>query len=414
MATAVTRVLALCSGYGALEIAAERLFGADVVAHAENDPHAAQVFEAHHPGVPNIGDITKADWRKVRDYFEPEILAAGFPCTDISNAGLRIGIHGKRSGIWKNVAEAVRVTRPRLVLLENVAAIRSRGLDVVAADLAAIGYDARWTCVRAGDPEIGAPHQRDRWFCVAYPAAEDPDLSAWRERRPAAAGEAEGQGARADAGGRGGLPAAAEGLSPLPTPTASNPNDTESLESWEARRQRNLAKGINGNGQGKPLGIAVRQLLPTPAVRDWKSGASNLMETNSRPLNEFVVNLLSTPKASDGPHGGPNQRDAAGNYYLPAQADRLGRDWVATDGTDYGPAIRRWEAVTGRLAPFPTEPGMRGNRRLNPAFAEWMMGLPSGHVTGRGIQRKYELQMIGNGVVPQQAEYAYRLLLAGL
>jgi hypothetical protein len=52
----------------------------------------------------------------------------------------------------------------------------------------------------------------------------------------------------------------------LPTPTASNPNDGESLESWEARRQRNLTKGIDGNGQGTPLGIAVR-LLPTPMAR---------------------------------------------------------------------------------------------------------------------------------------------------
>lgn len=61
-------------------------------------------------------------------------------------------------------------------------------------------------------------------------------------------------------------------VSLLPTPTASNPNDGESLESWEARRQRNLAKGINGNGQGTPLGIAVR-LLPTPTAADgdWAS-----------------------------------------------------------------------------------------------------------------------------------------------
>lgn len=55
----------------------------------------------------------------------------------------------------------------------------------------------------------------------------------------------------------------------LPTPTASNPNDGESLESWEARRQRNLEKGINGNGQGTPLAIAVK-LLPTPMAGDAK------------------------------------------------------------------------------------------------------------------------------------------------
>jgi len=44
----------------------------------------------------------------------------------------------------------------------------------------------------------------------------------------------------------------------LPTPTAANPNDGEDLESWESRRQANLAKGVNGNGQGTPLGVAVR------------------------------------------------------------------------------------------------------------------------------------------------------------
>lgn len=366
------RLLALCSGYGGLEIAAGTLFGAEPVAHAENDPYAARVFTAHRPGVPNLGDITAVDWREVREHHEPEILAAGFPCTDISNAGKRMGIGGKRSGIWKNIAEAVRVTRPRLILLENVAAIRSRGLDVVAQDLAEIGYDARWTCVRAGDSEVGAPHQRDRWFAVAYPASEDADLAAWRQRRPAAAGEAEGGRPRADAGRRGGLPAAASGIA----------------------------------------------LLPTPTRRDWKSGASNLMERNSRPLNEFVVNLLSTPKASDGPHGGPNPRDAAGNLYLPGQTVRLGQDWVATDGTDYGPAIRRWEAVTGRAAPEPTEAGTRGNRRIAPEFAEWMMGLAAGWVTDVELPtrkvRSERLRMIGNGVVPQQAQYAYSLLLGAL
>lgn len=204
-------------------------------------------------------------------------------------------------------------------------------------------------------------------------------------------------------------------------------------------------------------------LLPTPAARDWKSGASNLLGTNSRPLNEVVVNLLPTPvvvdargtanfrpdgtpygsgcgmtptdaarlllptspasgtgavpallptpKASDGPHGGPNQRDTQGRYYLPGQAVRLDERWVATDGTDYGPAVRRWERVTGHPAPCPTEPGTRGNRRLNAAFAEWMMGLAPGYVTGLGLPRKEELRTIGNGAVSRHAHHAYGLLL---
>jgi hypothetical protein len=43
-----------------------------------------------------------------------------------------------------------------------------------------------------------------------------------------------------------------------PTPTASNPNERETLASWAARRQRERAKGRNGNGMGTPLGVAVR------------------------------------------------------------------------------------------------------------------------------------------------------------
>ncbi|GAA3063524.1 hypothetical protein GCM10020000_53710 [Streptomyces olivoverticillatus] len=107
-----------------------------------------------------------------------------------------------------------------------------------------------------------------------------------------------------------------------------------------------------------------------------------------------MVNLLPTPKASDGPHGGPNQRDSAGNYYLPGQAVRLDGRWVATNGTDYGPAIRRWEQVLGRLAPDPTEAGTKGNRRLSPAFVEWMMGADPGWVTGAdlGLSRSDQLK----------------------
>ncbi|MFJ5967287.1 hypothetical protein [Streptomyces sp. NPDC093060] len=181
------------------------------------------------------------------------------------------------------------------------------------------------------------------------------------------------------------------------------------------------ADGTGGPGTspkrkgGMNLRTAVT-LLPTPAARDWKSGASNLLETNSRPLNEVVVNLLPTPKASDGPHGGPNQRDRAGNYYLPRQVVRLDGRWMATNGTDYGPAIRRWETVLGRPAPDPTEPGTKGNRRLSPAFVEWMMGADPGWVTGTdlGLSRSDQLKILGNGVVIHQAALAYRALLAAL
>ncbi|WP_433890700.1 DNA cytosine methyltransferase [Streptomyces sp. CA-111067] len=365
------RALALCAGYGGLECALSAGLGLVPVAYADNDPFAATVFAAHHPSIPNLGDITTADWQTIAATFAPQVVVAGFPCRNISNAGKRDGIHGQWSRIWKNVHAAVRVIRPRYVFLENVAALRSRGLDVVAGDLAQDGYDARWTCLRAGDPETGAPHVRDRWFCLAHRADADPDDLGrhWRTRN-------------------------------LPQPPR---RDEPADPGHQAPRPR---VGLDDRALTPPA------LLPTPAARDWKSGASNLIGTNSRPLNEVVVNLLPTPKASDGPHGGPNQRDTHGRYYLPGQAVRLDSRWIAHDGTDYRPAIHRWETVTGRPAPCPTEPGTRGNRRLSPLFVEWMMGLPAGWVTDvPDIPRAQQLKILGNGVVPQQAHRAYGLLL---
>jgi DNA (cytosine-5)-methyltransferase 1 len=93
---------------------------------------------------------------------------------------------------------------------------------------------------------------------------------------------------------------------------------------------------------------------------------------------------------------------------------RLDSRWVATNGTDYGPAIRRWEEVLGRPAPEPTEAGTKSNRRLSPAFVEWMMGADPGWVTGTdlGLSRSDQLKILGNGVVIHQAVHAYRALLA--
>ncbi len=151
-----------CTGYGGLDLAAEEVLGARLAWYAENDPAASRVLAARFPGVANLGDIRAVDWRRV----EPvDIVTAGFPCQDISNAGKRAGITGARSSLWTAIATALRVLRPRLAFVENVAALRTRGLDVVQADLATLGYHTRWLCLRASD--IGAAHRRDRLFLLA-------------------------------------------------------------------------------------------------------------------------------------------------------------------------------------------------------------------------------------------------------
>jgi DNA (cytosine-5)-methyltransferase 1 len=151
-------------GYGGLDLAVLAVLGGTLTWVADNDPAAACVLTARFPGVPNLGDITHLDWASVP---RVDVLTAGFPCQDISHAGRRAGITGARSGLWRHVAAAVGGLRPHLVFVENVAALRTRGLGVVLTDLATLRYDTTWLCLRAAD--VDAAHRRDRLFLIATP-----------------------------------------------------------------------------------------------------------------------------------------------------------------------------------------------------------------------------------------------------
>ena len=187
--------------------------------------------------------------------------------------------------------------------MENVAALRRRGLDRVLGDLAESGYHAVWTSVRASD--VGAPHQRERLFILGYQPEALPRL--------AAAADADRQ-----------------------------------------RRSRTPRLA-----EGTAAGLAVRRRRPHS-------------------------------------HALPNTRVAT-----PSDS-RWGQ---------YGPAIRRWEAVLGRPAPYPIERGTKGQPRIDPAFSEWLMGLPAGFVTNLELPYGAQLKALGNGVVPLQATAALRQLL---
>ena len=151
-------------------------------------------------------------------------------------------------------------------------------------------------------------------------------------------------------------------------------------------------------------------VLPTPVSSLGRTaGASSVAATLDRIRAghtfglDDAITLLPTPLATDGAKGGPNQRGSSGDFALPA-AVQPGR-WGA-----YAPAIARWERVIGRSAPDPTIMG-RNRGQLSPMFVEWMMGLSGGHVTDAVSQRSDALRVLGNGVVPQAAALALRVLL---
>jgi DNA (cytosine-5)-methyltransferase 1 len=164
-----TRTMHLFAGHGG-GLLADLILGHKPVVAVEWDGYACQVLreraaDGWFPGL--------RVWEGDVQLFDPseytgavDCIHAGFPCQDISTAGKQAGVHeGTRSGLYREVLRIAGVVRPKQLFLENVSAILGNGLGTVLGDLAALGYDTRWLCIRASD--VGAPHHRDRWFLLA-------------------------------------------------------------------------------------------------------------------------------------------------------------------------------------------------------------------------------------------------------
>ena len=171
----------LFAGIGGLDLGLERA-GMKCKWQVEIDDYATKVLERHWPNVRRWRDITtfppdarrellegrqpqRADNGPESSPWRVDLICGGFPCQDISYAGRGAGLKGERSGLFFEAIRVVRQLKPRYVLLENVAAILTRGLDRVLGELGQIGYDCEWHCIPAA--AVGAPHIRDRTFILA-------------------------------------------------------------------------------------------------------------------------------------------------------------------------------------------------------------------------------------------------------
>ena len=211
----------------------------------------------------------------------------------------------------------------------------------------------------------------------------------------------------------------------LPTPTVGHVrNHDEPVEEYLERRQ----DYVDGKTKGMPgasLGVAVRmELFPTPVASEGlKAPAQQDAETKGKTGQVWLSNVakgISNENAEVVLLGTPRTSAANASTEKQVEADapksRIEDQVLVTNWGKFEPAIRRWENLT-RVAPSPTKPdGKDGNHRLSAEFTEWMMGLPAGWVTAEeiGLKRNDQLKACGNGVVPQQAEMALKILLQGL
>ncbi|MEU9342028.1 DNA cytosine methyltransferase [Streptomyces sp. NPDC048278] len=292
---------------------------------------------------------------------------------------------GTRSGLWHHVVRAIEALNPCLVVIENVRGLLSapagspgdvelcpwclgdtagqpavRALGAVLGSLADLRFDARWCVLRAAD--VGAPHRRERIFLAAWPSdrtavVEDPDQQPGDQRRQPASGQTQAGRPRPESGGRSGVAPA------------------------------------------HPEGVGRHQGLTEPA--SWQRGLDLAFGRGTA--------------ASDAPGARCQHTGSSTGSSLPASTAGRGTPAVRRADTDdgqagawgpYATAIARWETAT-RPAPPPTDDA----GRLSPRFVEWMQGLAPGWVTDTpGLGRPAQLTALGNGVVPQQASQALRIL----
>ncbi len=199
----------------------------------------------------------------------------------------------------------------------------------------------------------------------------------------------------------------------MPTPALGHiRNYDEPVEDYLARRKK-MEDGEYKGMPGVSLGVAIRMeqqgidLLPTPvAIEGIKGTAAQGSEEKGKTGQVWLTNIAHDFATGQGLPTPPRQN---------GQPQPEPKQLAPLSWGKFEPAIRRWEEVLSRPAPEPTKPdGKDGSHRLSSRFTEWMMGLPDGWITDVGLNRVDELKACGNGVVPQQAELALRILLQGI
>ena len=157
------------AGIGGFSYAAHRIVGGfETTQFIEIDKFCQKLLAKRFPNIP-IHDDVRTFTATLGEF---DVFCSGFPCQDISVAGLQKGITKEtRSGLFFEVIRIIRMVRPKFIVLENVAAILNNGLDIVLGELSEAGYDAEWAIVSCED--MGGCHRRQRWWCVAYPKNRD-------------------------------------------------------------------------------------------------------------------------------------------------------------------------------------------------------------------------------------------------
>ena len=274
----------------------------------------ARIAEGTLDYAPIIRDIRSADFRPMAGLVD--IVTAGFPCQPHSIAGLRAGVDDQRN-LWPDTVRVLGAVRPRYVLLENAGIHLRKGSEpayayTVLAELAALGYDSEWGVVSA--QAAGAPHVRERWFCLSHADGERKlqprdrvcDVGSWAGNGITSGAHPEGPGCRRS-----------NGLGPEPDEPQPEraPEIPADIDGARREEQRAIA--------GQPPVAAVDCVTPHSLGLRCRKAISGLRHRQQDAAGRVAVNQwwVAEPDVVRMVHGFPGRVDrirALGNSVIPA------------------------------------------------------------------------------------------------
>lgn len=137
----------------------------EMMGFAEIDKHASAILKYLYPNIENLGDLTKIDIEKMKDF---DLLTFGFSCQPYSVAGKRLGLEDLRGQVIYNVFEIIKHKKPKFLLAENVKGLLSHNkgqtFKFILSELSSLGYSIDFELINAKN--FGVPQNRERVFIV--------------------------------------------------------------------------------------------------------------------------------------------------------------------------------------------------------------------------------------------------------
>jgi site-specific DNA-cytosine methylase len=164
------RALDLFSGIGGITYGLRGIV--TPIAYVEKNKDAREFLKKKHPDVPVFDDVCAFDatgWKGKVD-----IITAGWPCTGFSTAGKGTGFAHDASGLFTEIIRITKECEPGYLFLENSFIVgQVNNVNVIVDSFNTLDYDCKWLTCRATN--VGALHERHRWFCLVTKRGRDID-----------------------------------------------------------------------------------------------------------------------------------------------------------------------------------------------------------------------------------------------